>query len=261
MVNESQMNQYLTNEGLKGTRLCIRHQDKPDRLVEGADVKKLLGMLVEVDEQIRILRKRGVDVKEFIAQDAGDEGLPVYRVVVDQQEEFYHQREEYNRRCTELSDQNGDNGNGQFHLLMQEMHEVHRLNEFRPKLARFDITPQDYFRRAEQNIAGENIPTKFALIDENDIATDVPNPQSIVKGIRQLGSRGIEIKRFKGLGEMDADQLWETTMNPEKRTLLRVKMEDAAEADRLFAILMGDNVEQRRNFIETYALEVKNLDI
>jgi len=99
------------------------------------------------------------------------------------------------------------------------------------------------------------------LIDKEQNSIDVPNPQSIVKGIRDLGGHGIELKRFKGLGEMDADQLWDTTMNPETRTLLRVKMEDAAEADRLFAILMGDNVAQRRAFIEQHALEVKNLDV
>ena len=89
----------------------------------------------------------------------------------------------------------------------------------------------------------------------------MPNPQEIVRGIRELGSKGVEIKRFKGLGEMDAEQLWHTTMNPQNRTLLRVKLEDAAEADRLFSILMGDNVAQRRSFIETHALEVKNLDV
>jgi DNA gyrase subunit B len=69
------------------------------------------------------------------------------------------------------------------------------------------------------------------------------------------------VKRFKGLGEMEAEQLWETTMDPEKRTLLRVSWDAASEADALFATLMGENVEARRNYIEAHALEVKNLDI
>ncbi len=79
--------------------------------------------------------------------------------------------------------------------------------------------------------------------------------------IRQIASRDMEIKRFKGLGEMNSEQLWETTMNPQTRTLLKVRLEDAGEADRLFSILMGDDVDKRRAFIQEHALEVQNLDI
>ena len=82
-----------------------------------------------------------------------------------------------------------------------------------------------------------------------------------VETIRHLGEKGMKITRFKGLGEMDADQLWETTMDPTRRTLRQVKLADVAAANDLFTTLMGDDVEPRREFIEKHALEVKNLDV
>jgi DNA gyrase subunit B len=73
--------------------------------------------------------------------------------------------------------------------------------------------------------------------------------------------KNISLQRYKGLGEMNATQLWDTTMNPETRTLLQVSIDDAAAADEVFSMLMGDVVEPRKNFIQTHALEVKNLDV
>lgn len=83
----------------------------------------------------------------------------------------------------------------------------------------------------------------------------------LIKYILEMGKKGITIQRYKGLGEMNPDQLWETTMNPEMRTLQQVTLEDAVITDEIFTILMGDQVEPRREFIQRHALEVKNLDI
>ncbi len=83
----------------------------------------------------------------------------------------------------------------------------------------------------------------------------------LVKAILEMGKQGLSIQRYKGLGEMNPDQLWETTMNPEVRTLLRVTLEDLAGVEEIFTVLMGDEVEPRRNFIQTHALEVRNLDV
>ncbi len=91
--------------------------------------------------------------------------------------------------------------------------------------------------------------------------TQQPGTAGLVHAILELGKQGLNIQRYKGLGEMNPDQLWETTMNPETRTLLKVKLEDVTGVDEIFTILMGDEVEPRRNFIQEHALEVRNLDV
>ncbi|MFN5957681.1 MAG: hypothetical protein ACK462_07060, partial [Planctomyces sp.] len=90
---------------------------------------------------------------------------------------------------------------------------------------------------------------------------DAVNLAAILTSLHDVGRRGLEIKRFKGLGEMKAEQLWETTMDPAKRTLMRINWDVASQAERLFSILMGENVDERRKFIEEHALEVRNLDV
>jgi DNA gyrase subunit B len=87
-------------------------------------------------------------------------------------------------------------------------------------------------------------------------------PQLLNKALKKFNNPDrVGVQRYKGLGEMNADQLWDTTMNPEARTLLQVTIEDAAEADRVFDMLMGASVPPRRRFIQTHARNVRNLDI
>ena len=94
-----------------------------------------------------------------------------------------------------------------------------------------------------------------------DADVTVESVEGLVEFFIAAGKKGIAINRYKGLGEMNPDTLWETTMNPEVRTLLQVRAEDHTEADLMFTTLMGDQVEPRRKFIEDNALDVKNLDV
>jgi DNA gyrase subunit B len=87
------------------------------------------------------------------------------------------------------------------------------------------------------------------------------NWRDLLSYIKAEGMRDAQVQRYKGLGEMNAEQLWETTMNPEKRTLLQVRLEDLVECEEIFSTLMGDDVESRRKFIEANALDVRNLDV
>lgn len=114
-----------------------------------------------------------------------------------------------------------------------------------------------------EHYAAQEKPLYEIIIGEGDDAKITPlySIPEILENVKEIGKRGVQIKRFKGLGEMNAKELFETTMNPVKRKLLRVDLSDAIEAEQMFTTLMGDEVEPRRQFIEDNALNVRNLDV
>ncbi len=99
------------------------------------------------------------------------------------------------------------------------------------------------------------------ILGENGSSEQIESREALLERVLAAAKKDLTIQRYKGLGEMNPEQLWETTMNPDKRTLLQVKIDDAVETDQIFTVLMGDAVEPRRRFIEDNALDVKNLDI
>jgi DNA gyrase subunit B len=110
----------------------------------------------------------------------------------------------------------------------------------------------------DQLFAGDEPAVELII---KDSVTPLACLTDMYEQIKAVGKQGLQIQRYKGLGEMNPDQLWETTMDPERRKMLRVTMEDAFEAERIFTLLMGDEVEPRRNYIEKYAATIKDLDI
>ena len=98
-------------------------------------------------------------------------------------------------------------------------------------------------------------------LKRGETETGIENLRGLVTAVRAAGEKGMHVTRFKGLGEMNAEELRETTLDPDNRTLIKVKMDNAAEADNMFRILMGDKVEPRRDFIEKHALDIRDLDV
>ena len=136
--------------------------------------------------------------------------------------------------------------------MFTELYEEEFLENLQNKLKAYGFTLSQY------SIADGKL---VDIIEDGDKAQSYHTLRVVVDFIRENGRKGIEIQRYKGLGEMNADQLWETTMDPVKRTLIRVTLPDAVAADHMFTMLMGEDVPPRRAFIEQHALSVKNLDV
>jgi DNA gyrase subunit B len=162
------------------------------------------------------------------------------------------------------SETNGSpNGNGQPQtngappkLHVTELHEVRAINTGLEKMAEMGFDVQSLIA---QERTGMEDPRYVLRRDENEIALE--DLRGLLGAVRAAGQKGLQVTRFKGLGEMDAEELRDTTLDPANRTLLQVTMEDAGAADEMFRVLMGDKVEPRREFIEKHALEVRNLDV
>jgi DNA gyrase subunit B len=139
----------------------------------------------------------------------------------------------------------------------QELHEIKSVNRALEKMRASGLVPTDLV--PAPRIAGREPVLRFELEHEAK-KQPLAHLRVLVAEIRKIGERGMKVKRFKGLGEMDGDELWETTLNPEARTLVQVQLEDALKAENMFRTLMGEKVEPRREFIQKHALEVKEID-
>ena len=301
VLNESEMRKTLLELGLNGATLKVFDTSgkKPKLALELTDKKNdkgqrlcdLIELLDTLADRIHVLERRGLIFSELMGR-RKEHKLPTHWMVLSGAERFFYSRAEYEQAIAEISDHveveengNGKNGNGKHGktngdgepavevktegesetvaLKLQkkaELHEVKDIEKLMIRIQEFGLSVEDYFLVREESVTGEKEAAKYILESDNDVL-EIANVAGIAQSVRELGGRGMEIKRFKGLGEMNPEELWETTMDPSRRVLLRVKAEEGEEAERIFSVLMGENVEKRRQFIEDHALEVKNLDV
>ncbi len=269
-----EMNTELMRRGLEGTKLRLEADEgakRPATAFEGDRLAQLVGVLGELESSLVILERRGLNLAAFFTH-AGAAGLPTYRVLLGGKEHWFRARAEVDAflkseqerlgRELVVADAPGHvpSGNGNGHAVSffeQELHEVRAVNRGFERLREFGLTPADLL--PAPRVAGREPPPRFHL-ENGDARRVLPQLRELVPEVRRLGERGLTVTRFKGLGEMDPEELWETTLDPAKRILLKVNLDDALKADEMFRTLMGEKVEPRRDFIQKHALEVKDID-
>jgi len=224
-------------------------------LLEKEALYAFIGTLIDYGKLIKGLERRGYDrhLIEFLMQNNVDS------------REFLQDRKGMDRLAKQLSSRGYEVGQ----LLRDEEHNVFELvvgqrnGEGKRVKVGWELVSSADFQKAMvwwKDVTSLDKPP-FRVYHNSDEAVSLDNKEALLVYLLMEAKKGLFIQRYKGLGEMNPDQLWETTMDPQKRTLLKVKIEDMFEAHDVFTVLMGGEVELRRQFIETNALEVRSLDI
>jgi DNA gyrase subunit B len=261
----------LIELGLNGSQVVCK-----DGTVFADDhLRRVVTAMLRLDEPLELLERRGITLRHLAARLPDDGTLPQYRVFVGRAEHWFHTKAEVEqfvaaeeaRRGHELNVaqeaglEPSTNGHGPVAhdstLQVIDLHEVRSINDVLRELKGFGIAIKDLYPPGAKD--GETVYPFRIVQDEHTLR--LTSLRELLSQLRELGERGMKVTRFKGLGEMDAEELWETSMKPEHRTLLQVTMDDAVAADEMFRVLMGDQVEPRREFIERHALDVKDLDV
>jgi DNA gyrase subunit B len=282
----AEMNSELLKRGLKDARLRVRPPVDPtsetpasevENVFEGERLAALVKLLDEMEGPLVSLERRGLNLADFFKK-AGPQGLPTHRVVLAAREywfasldavaEFQRLKQaELGRELVVADDalRKPDSPNGNGHaaepqgllISQQELHEVKTINKQTERLREYDLKLTDLL--PAPRVAGREPPPRF-FFKAGDSEKVMPHLRELVGDVRKAGEKGLTITRFKGLGEMDGEELWDTTLDPEHRSLLRVHMEDGAAAETLFRMLMGEEVQERRKYIQEHALNVKDID-
>jgi DNA gyrase subunit B len=281
------LQKVLVELGTSDARLeCRLNGEAAAGVLEKEEFRRLLEQVSALERLMRQIERRGIPFARYLALRDGKRGgqFPRYRVLHNDEqgatsERFFYTEDEYDRFVQGLQQELRARGQ-ELEIIEEDDYEglargkdapdTLRPRKFLEAAAVEDVVagiekqgiPIDCLLRAPEEAgrpAEENARARFTVLAGEESAT-VGSLAEVIPTIREMGRKGLEIERYKGLGEMNAGELAETTLQPATRALLRVGIGDAIKADNYFSILAGRDVKQRREFIELHALEVQNLD-
>ena len=265
---DEQLDKFLTENGCED---IVVENIATGEAVSPEEIRKIASFVTESQQIIQGLHRHGIDPDEYLNA-AQDGHYPTAQILVRnadgtmtrkfvhsaaEQAAFVEEVEKTLPRITDDTTQeqsvNGGEAPRGLHpsIDITTIYEAESCLELGSRIREAGYDPAVLFR-------GQ---TPIFRIKEDDEEIPVNSLTGLFEEIKKNGRQGLQIQRYKGLGEMDPHQLWETTMDPERRKMIQVTMEDAVEAERMFTLLMGDDVEPRREYIEKHAAGVKDLDI
>ena len=231
----------------------------------GDKMNELCRNLADTEDALIALERRGINLRVHAERlDPVSNKLPVYHVFHGNADHWFVERADVDDFIDANTPEEPDPAEeGEEEVVapenvihVVELHEVRTINAGLKSLSNYGLDVQALL---PQERTGIEVPRYILRRGDSDI--NLKDLRGLTAAVRAAGEKGLQLTRFKGLGEMNAEELRETTLDPENRTLVKVTMQDLAAADDMFRVLMGDNVEPRREFIQKHALEVQNLDV
>jgi DNA gyrase subunit B len=282
---EANMTQFLLQEGMDGVHL-FRLKGKSRSEFPQEKLKDLVSDLVRLESIGSSLQRAGLNLQEFLEALMGKKKRPAYEIESplgiehaytesekdDKVEKIKNKLKDMKKAAEKgktaeegmdfIYDTSRDVKDMVRVKVIKDMAEVKQIEEIIKRMDSRGVEVAELFppEKIEHDGKEREVKPQYVIVHGSS-EYFLESMYEVVEKVKDFGKEGLAIQRYKGLGEMNPEQLWETTMDPEKRTLVQVKLEDMVAADKTFDILMGDQVEPRRNFIQTYAKQVRNLDI
>lgn len=264
--SEREMDDYLLELGLSDLQM-----KRDGQMVDHDMLKPIAEAVLEIESFITRIERKGTPFREYLARRNEQGELPRFVAHLLEKDEYVSTDEEL-ASLKRIFEEAERIRHEQTIASIPAEEVTPEMREFRPKGLAFtefydDVTWNDlqkHLQTVRCTLEEYLIPSSkeiFTLVESKDRETPLFTLKEFIDAVRVNGRRDIEIQRYKGLGEMNPEQLWETTMDPTKRTLVRVSMADLVACEHMFSMLMGEDVPPRRAFIEQHALAVKNLDI